>query len=261
MGDQKAIQVTYLFRFSPGETLVIRSGKEAILSDVLKYTLMDLLLKQVLVIEEIQRQPNPRDPIRTYKYIATGKDFAKYHFKPHERVFISIFQDNVQHRILFRNLVKIAYQNAKSAHAYFPLIIDNANLKLAFTRTAIQKVFGGFNYTSDGATIKKELEDEITELESGLPEIMRNERNRGLEMLRKIGGNLFLLRGMDFAISKEIDKELFDEMTSQKSNSSSGCWTSFNDYSDSFDSSCSSDVSSGCGGDSGCSGCGGCGGD
>jgi len=250
--------VTHLFRFSPAETLVIKSGEKAPLSDLLKYTLMDLLLKQVLIIEEIQRQPNPRDPIRTYKYITTGENFIKHPFKSHEIVFTSMFQENAEIKLLFRNLVKVAYQNAKSEYNYYPLLINSANLKAVFIRTFIQRIFGGFSYTSDGTTIKKELESEIAELETKLPEIIKNDKNRGLEILKKIGGNIFLLKGVDFALSKEIDKELFEEMSSQRT--SGGCWASFGDYSDTFDSSCSSDTSSGCGGDSGCSGCSGCGG-
>ena len=255
--------MTHLFRFSPAETLVIKSGEKAPLRDLLKYTLMDLLLKQVLIIEEVQRQPNPRDPIRTYKYITTGKNFITYPFKSHETVFTSIFQENVEIKLLFRNLVKVAYQRAKSERFYYPLLINNENLKVVFIRTFINKLFGGFSYSSDGTMVKKELESEIADLESNLPEIIKHDKNRGLEILKKIGGNIFLLKGIDFALSKEIDKELFEEMSSQGASGgcSSGCWTSFGDYSATFDRSCSSDTSSGCGGDSGCSGCGGCGGD
>ena len=102
---------------------------------------MDLLLKQVLIIEEVQRQPNPRDPIRTYKYITTGKNFIKYPFKSHEIVFTSMFQENVEIKLLFRNLVKVAYQSAKSERFYYPLLINSENLKVVFIQTFIQRHF------------------------------------------------------------------------------------------------------------------------
>jgi len=262
--------VKHLSRLTPAETLILKNGDKAPLSDLLKYTLMDLLLKQVLVIEEVQRQSNSRDPIRIYKYIAAGTNFVKYQFRSHEIVFLSMFQENAEIRLLFRNLVKVAYQNAKSQRQYYPLLINNVNLKAAFVKTIFHRIFGGFDYTEKGLLLKGELQNEISELEKTLPGFIKNDRNRGLEMLKTIGGNIFLLKGVDFAISKEIDEELFEEMSTKRRGSgcSSGCWSNFDDYSDTFDSSCSSDTGSGCGGDggcsgcsSGCSGCGGCGGD
>ncbi|MFM6346649.1 MAG: hypothetical protein ACKPFK_16080, partial [Dolichospermum sp.] len=86
-------------------------------------------------------------------------------------------------------------------------------------------------------------------------------------------GNIFLLKGLDFVIAKEIDEEFFRAIRKQNSeNSSCGTavyWADFDHYSRTFDSSCSADSTteggcsgdSGFGGDSGCSGCGGCGGD
>jgi hypothetical protein len=261
--------VKHLFNFTPAETLIVRSGEKTPLSDLLKYTLMDLLLKQVLSIEEVQRRPSPRDPVRTYKYVATGKNFVKYQFRPHEVVFLSMFRKDTSIRLLFRNLVKVAYQGAKSTRLFHPMITTNVNLKTSFYQTILQRIFGGFKHSAAGTILRKELEAEISQMEIHFPEIIKNNRDRGLEMLRSIGGNIFLMKGIDFALASEIDKELFEEMSLRRTSGgcSSGCWTGFDNYSDNFDSSCSSDIGSGCGGDSGCSGgsgcsgCGGCGGD
>lgn len=253
----------HLTKLTPAETLIIKSGDTTPLSDLLKYTLMDLLLKQVLIVEEVQRKPSPRDPIRTYKYVTTGKNFSKYLVRSHEIVFLSVFQKNLAIRVLFRNLVKVAYQNAKSERMYYPYLTTNLNLKDSFKTTIYQKLFGGFTYTDKGVKLKNEVQNEITELEKTFPSDISNDKKRGLEILKVIGGNIFLLSGLDFAIAKEIDKELFEEMSKYSTSGewSSGCWTSFDSYSDSFDNSCSSDTGTGDGGDSGCgSGCSGCGG-
>ena len=118
-----------LSNLTPAETLVIRNGELTPLKDLLKCTLMDLLLKQVLTIENIERQPSPRDPIRTYKYIAAGNNFSTYKPRLHEMVFISPFQKNSELRILFRNLVKVGYQNAKSERNYYSYLIQSDSLK------------------------------------------------------------------------------------------------------------------------------------
>jgi hypothetical protein len=260
----------HLSKLTPAETLIVKRGDSAPLNELLKYTLMDLLLKQVLTIEEVERQPSSHDPIKIYKYVTTGRVFNKYKLNPHEIVFISIFQRDPSVRILFRNLVKLSYQKAQSADNYYSYFITNsANLKGIFKSTIYQRIFGGFNYTDKGTQLKFEIEDEIKRLEEAFSFKRLSNDKRELETLRSIGGNIFLLNGLDFAISKEIDKELFEEISkSKRSDECSGCWTSFHGYSETFDSSCSSDTGhgesgdSGCSGsDSGCSGCGGCGGD
>src|SRR5688500_7078005 len=117
----------HLSKLTPAETLCLKNGPETPLQDLLKYTVMDLLLKQVLVLEEVQRQPNPRDPVRIYKYATTGRNFESYRSKRHERVFISPFQNDRALRILFRNMVKVGYQNAGSATDYHTVLIRNHN--------------------------------------------------------------------------------------------------------------------------------------
>jgi len=150
---------------------------------------------------------------------------------------------------------------------YYPSLTTNINLKASFNTTIYQRLFGGFTYTDEGVKFRNEVQNEITELENTFPRDISSDKKRGLETLKLIGGNIFLLSGLEFAITKEIDKELFEEMSNTSGEWSSGSWTSFDSYSDSFDNSCSSDTGhggdsgdSGCG--SGCSGCGGgCGGD
>jgi hypothetical protein len=256
--------VRHLSRLTPAETLIVKSGDTTPLKDLLKYTLMDLLLKQVLIIEEVQRQPSLRDPIRMYKYIMVGKNFGAYLVRPHEIVFLSVFQKNPKLKIVFKNLVKVAYQNAKSERLYYPFLTTNINLKDSFNTTIYHRLFGGFTYTDKGVKLKNEVQNEITELEKTFPDDISRDKKRGLETLKLIGGNIFLLDGLDFAITKEIDKELFQEVSTYNTYSEwgSGGWTSFDNYSDSFDNSCSSDTGhGGDSGDSGCSsGCGGCGG-
>ena len=46
----------YLSQLTPAETLIILKDKDTRLKEVLKVTLMDLLLKQVLKIEEVYKQ-------------------------------------------------------------------------------------------------------------------------------------------------------------------------------------------------------------
>jgi hypothetical protein len=257
-----------LSKLTPAETLLIKDGSQASVKELLKYTLMDLLLKQVLMIENVERhQPNMRDAARTYKYVSIGKNFNGYAALPHELAFLSTFQRNCDTRMLFRNCVQVGYQNAGSKTRLHRLIITSPELFEAFSASWLEKIFGLYNYTSHGLQLQKQVELEL----SGIAQVLRdsdaNERKVVVESLKSIGGNLFLLQVVDFALLREIDEELSKQLA-YHDNTGGGCsstWICFDTCNDDFDNSCSSDSgdSSGCSsGDSGCGGgCGGCGGD
>lgn len=252
----------YLSKLTPAETLIVLTGDKTPLSELLKYTFMDLLLKQVLSIKEVQEQASDRDPVRVIKYVREGENFNQHQDRLHESVILSVFQKTPDVSILFRNLVKIAYQNAKHKRHYYPQLTENSNLREAFSTSIFEKLFCKFSYTQKGKRMKAEVEQEISELTRSISALVATDKTRGIQLLKSIGGNMFLLKGLEFDIAKEIDRELMEEMSKRNSGSgcSSACWVYFGDYSDTFDSSCSSDSSTGCGGNSGCSGCGGCGG-
>jgi len=109
--------------------------------------------------------------------------------------------------------------------------------------------------------------EEMRELERELTILMVNEKEKAMEKLKMIGGNVFLLYGLNFAVLREIDEAFSKElMQPEAGGGCGGGWVTFDTYGSDFDSSCSADSSdsgSGCSsGDSGCGGgCGGCGGD
>lgn len=255
-----------LSKLTPAETLMVLKGNGATLKDMLKYTMMDLFLKQILTIEDVKRQPSKRDPVRVYKYVSIGKHFTNYKHLPHELVFLSAYQKNSGIRILFRNCIKMGYENAFSERAFCKILISSQQLKDAFTTSFLRKLFGGgFSYTSTGIQLKTQVETQIQELEKTLPAQINTDKQKALATLKQIGGNVFLLNGLEFALLKEIDEELIKELKKAGTNGGcgTGCWTTFDTYGHDFDSSCSSDTGgSTCSGDGGCSsGCGGCGGD
>jgi hypothetical protein len=252
-------------QFTPAETLFIRDGSSAMLKDLLRLTLMDLLLKQVLTIEEVERQPSPRDPVRTYRYISKGKTFFGHKTLPHENVFISAFDPTKERKVLFRNVVKISYENAESFKSYQTRLMESPNLHNLFERSFIQSIFGRFTYSAQGQSVQKEVLQNISQLESIIPNLMAHERAKGIEILKSIGGNVFLLKGLDFALAREIEEIILQESSKRKAagGCATGCFVIYTDYSKEFDSSCSTESGSdgsgcsGCSGDSGCSGCGG----
>jgi hypothetical protein len=257
-----------LSTLSPGETLVVLQGRTTIVKDVLKYTMMDLLLKGVLALEDVQRQSHPRDRARQYRYVSTGKNFKDYSPLNHELVFLTGFRKSNSMRFLFKSFVQAADQNAGSHRLYLTRITSSTALLPAFSKSLIDRLTGDFKYSQHGVDLKKSIEEEKEHLERTLPDLMIKDKPKALEILRLIGGNIFLLSGLEFELLKEIDELLMRELV-EPTEGGYGCFSIFDTLGDSHHSSgghdsdggCSSDGGgdSGCG-SSGCSGCGGCGG-
>lgn len=249
---------------TPAESLLLRKGDITPKFEMLKLTLMDLLLKQVLRIETEEHQSNSRDPVRALQYVMPGENFKGYAALPHELVYLTDFQKSKDLRMSFRDCVRIGFENSESEKKMQHTVRLTPSLTNAFEQSFIQKLIGGFDYTDKGFSKRLQLEHEIRSLEETIPALLQIHREQALEELKKIGGNIFLLHGLGLVLLADIEREFFKNIPAYEATSGcgSGCGTIYsNDFdgaypsdSDSGDSGCSS-------GDGGCSGCGGCGGD
>lgn len=254
-------QVKHLSTLTPAETLLVLEADHAPWNELLKVTFMDLLLKQVIQIEEVEKQPSRHDPIRIYKYIAPGKNFLDYKPLSHERVFLAIFQKEFRVRVLFQNLVKIGFEKAESVGHYQSTIAKSPSLKSHITKRWFQVFTDGITITDAGFELKRNLQKEINYLEREFSRMLTQKPQQAFNLLKLVKGNIFLLSTIDFDLMHQLDRELLEQFKNYKrgDNTQGGCtWTTFDSGCSS--SGCSND-SSGCSSDSGCSsGCSGCGG-
>ncbi|MBY0425618.1 MAG: hypothetical protein K2Q22_08285, partial [Cytophagales bacterium] len=163
----------------------------------------------------------------------------------------------------------------KSKSNYHLTVVKSPRIERYFTINFIQSIFGGFSINDEGLNLQDKIKKEIENLETELPEIIKNDKAQALHILNTIGGNIFLLKNIDFTLLKQIDSEILAEMNKKEKENISGGGCSSEDSGcygcSTWDSACSSWTSSGCNGTgcsdstssgcSGCSGCGGCGGD
>ncbi|EDP96177.1 hypothetical protein U8527_14795 [Kordia algicida OT-1] len=277
-----------LSTIAPAETILIQQGSAAQLKNLLKFTFMDLLLKKVLKIVEVEKQPHPRDEVRVYTYVETGKNFEKYTAKNHELIFLRPFKEEASIQILFKHYVKIIYEASNGKKGYRESIRSSKELQPYFSQTFFISLFRVIKLTNEGKNVQQEVVSYLQEVNLQINDLLENNQKKALELLIAIGGNIFLLQNLDFDLLRKIDKELIKQQKTLHANVDSydDSWifyvdfyddnylfdysfdennsfdTFFNDTMDSFDSefdasSCSS-WDSGC--NSGCSSCGGCGG-
>jgi hypothetical protein len=249
--------MNYLATLKPAQILVIKDGKDASNVDLLKSTLLDLLLKQVLKIEKSTRQASANDPIVTYNYVAIGPAFSSYKYDEYEEVFLSPFLKHNTLQVLFRKLVIIGYENAYKNASFKDRIVKSHDIKPFVKRNILQKLIGGFTLTDAGLQAKTEINRQLAYTEEKL---LTADGTSRVELLKPLFGNILLLQGLPEGVFAEFDDVIGKEFYEKEESTDSGCgiWIGVDSYSDGFDSGCSSHGSDG-GGDSGCSGCSGCG--
>ena len=277
-----------LSKITPAETILIQQGSTAQLKNLLKFTFMDLLLKKVIKIVDVEKQPHPRDGVRVYTYVEAGKNFEKYTAKAHESIFLSSFANEASIQILFKHFVKAAYEASGGKKSYRESIKSSNELRPYFNESFFISLFRFIKLTDDGKKVERAITSYLQEVNLKINDLLENDQQKALELLIAIGGNIFLLQNLNFDLLKKLDKELIKQQKAlHTGNDSHGdSWIFYTDFydddylfdhnfgeNDSFDSffydtmdsfdsefdasSCSS-WDSGC--NSGCSSCGGCGG-
>ncbi|QCE40953.1 hypothetical protein [Psychroserpens sp. NJDZ02] len=265
-----------LSKITPAETLLIQDGFFVEFKDLMKFTFIDLLLKKIIKIKEVHQKPHPRDKhIRTYTYVTSGKNFKKYKPKNHELIYLSPFNKNRSLQILFKNFIKMAYDNSNGSWSYKKLTRSNIEINPYFKQTSLLNLFRINKLTAKGVKLKKGITNYLNTIDNNINHLLHEDKKKGLELLLSIGGNIFLLENLDFQLLKTIDKELLNQqkvLYNDTYNTDSDWWLyigffedqyMFDSYFDDFDATLNSfnsefDSSSCSSCDSGCSSCGGC---
>jgi uncharacterized membrane protein YgcG len=262
----------FLNNLTPAESYFLLKDEDASQKELLKLTLIDLLLKNVLRTYESNIEYSDEDNNNPITYVAISDNFWSYQALEHEMIFLSTFKVNNSIQVLFSNMVKIGYKKSISEKKLHKLLTQSPNLKGCYHRNLLQQIFGGYSITENGEKMRAKIKKEVDSLNKELPAIIAENQLSSLEKINLLKGNIFILKDVNYDIFKQFDNELLEQYRISDAsffiNSFTGDPTLlFEDLSSVFDSSCSSD--SGCssgdsgwsGGDSGCSsGCSGCGG-
>ena len=233
-----------LSKLKPAETILIMEGSKSEMSELLKLTFLDLLIKQVLETSILSQRRNESYKAGLYKYVTKGRNFQHYNPFSHELVFLSPYRKSGSIKVLIQHLIRMGFQNAGSRSEYFSLLRNLPNMRLYFKQNLFQSLFGSFSLSQEGRILRDQLKEEIVKLEKDLPLLIVRNKEKALQILNSIGGNILLLKNIDIVLLNQLEPEIIAETIREFRNadhygfSESGC-TNF---------------SSGC---SGCSGCGG----
>lgn len=240
---------------TPAETSFIISKGNTTHKLFIRYTFMDLLLKGVLTIVEIEKNNTK------YPYVSAGPNYNNYKAFAYEESFLNSFRFNEGLQASLKNYITIIRPLTKR---FKRQIAQTPHISGLFYRTWLQHaLIGGYTYTPAGVAAATELNSVIKNADE---KYKLNKQDGEIRAL--LGNNIILLPNFSSEYLTVFDDEL-------KRNEAAGVITGGGayygtdfEYFDSgstggFDAAFGSDSGSSDSsgdGDSGCSGCSGCGG-
>ena len=96
----------YISTYTPAENLMLASGPNVQLKELLKGTFLDLLIKGVLTVTEVEKYIASRNMTFVYRYVSQGPGFKVYRPHEHEVLFINALK-NHKDPVLLRHYIKI----------------------------------------------------------------------------------------------------------------------------------------------------------
>ncbi|MFK7814667.1 MAG: hypothetical protein AB8B59_19380 [Maribacter sp.] len=211
--------ISRLSRIKPAGTKLILEPKTDLI-ELLKLTLFDLTLKQVLIIKKVLKKSHPKDTrLREYTIVKTGKNFEKYQPDIFEEYFTKRIDKNSYFQL--KVYLRAICEEIPTESQYKFEIIRSLKIKDLFKRDFFSIVFTMFKTNSNGKKLKSDITVYLDEVERNVLNLIENEPEKALELVLFLQGNIFLLKNLKFkfqeiqklgsAIRRTTDNEYFDD--------------------------------------------------
>ncbi|VXB14884.1 hypothetical protein [Maribacter litoralis] len=191
-----------LSELKPAATKLILEPKTELI-ELLKLTLFDLTLKQVLRIKKTQLKSHPRDPyLREYVTVETGKNFTKYKPNKFEEYFTGLIDEDSYFKL--KPYLRAIFKKIPSEYQYKKEIVRDLKLKSYFKSDLVSSIFSLFKTNFKGNNLKKELQEYLDEVDENIVTFIENEPNKALELILFLQGNIFLLKNLKFELLEKL---------------------------------------------------------
>jgi len=213
---------------TPAETWMILKPTWSLREDLLKYTIIDLILKKVLLIKkELLIRKYQRVKPKDYFFVKKGENFDSYSPQIHEQIITRFFGRSDD-----RYLIKVLLYNLYNVTEKLDLIKKNLVSKVLkkkgiMPQFSIANMFSSYQLTTKGKQKQHEIKSLLTNADKQI-HIWTRDSNSIKSMFNKLGTNFILLKNLNFEISKTIKKTISD-LDKQIFDDSYG-WDSFLEY-------------------------------
>ncbi len=185
-----------LSELKPAATkLILEPGVDLV--ELLKLTLFDLTLKQVLIIKKVLRKAHSRDPhLREYVVVETGKNFSKYSPNAFEEYFTSIIDEDSYYQL--KSYLREIAKEVPPKFRYKQQIIQDAKIKDLFKRDLISSLFPWIRTNARGEQLRADISSYLNEADLHIGDLIDSDPDKALELILFLQGNIFLLKNLKF---------------------------------------------------------------
>lgn len=191
-----------LSELKPAGTKLILEPKTELI-ELLKLTLFDLTLKQVLIIKKSLKRSHPRDPhLREYVIVETGKNYSKY--KPNK--FEEYFTERIDEDSYFqlKAYLRAIFKEIPSEYKHKKEIVRNLNINDLFKSDLVSSIFSWLKVNPKGNELKKDIAEYLNEVDDNIGNLIENEPDKALELVLFLQGNIFLLKNLKFELLEKL---------------------------------------------------------
>jgi uncharacterized membrane protein YgcG len=193
--------VDYLYRFTPAEILILRDGYDVKLSDIFKFTFVDLIYKKVICFDLLQHFE-----VKTKFFISISKglNYHQYNANQHEVNFKLTIKNH--ERLLLNEYVRDYLKKSKNGNQIINSIIEQ-QLEGCFDRSFLDGLFNRYKRNEHAKVLYRNIETELRILEA---ELQKNNvvSEENIKQLTSLNGNILFLNKDTCPIIKDIEKEI-----------------------------------------------------
>ena len=192
-----------LENIKPSATKLLLDGAGIDVLDVIKFTFFDLIIKQVLSVKKELRRSHPRDPnLREYSIVETGVKFSGYEADPFESYFVRIIDENSFYHLL--GYLKKVYNDLPSNYSCYRYVIKGSKVQQKFHHNLITMIFRWTFLNRRGKRFRKVVRAYLKEIDDTILELLDNEPEKALQLIRSLKGNIFLLKTIKFELFEKL---------------------------------------------------------
>lgn len=200
-----------LNQISPAESYVLVHKSRADYGELVKCTLLDLCLRQVIepkkLVKEIQsRSRSGRIRRRTINYFIKGSMFSKSKLKTYESSMLRPFLEKENPKISISKLTNHIQEVFPNERLLQQTVVNSSFIKDLKKFSLISK----FKWNEEGNKLSSYIKYRLDEINEMLPNI--NDKQRATELFQELGGNIFLLINFKFELMELIDAHLVEPL-------------------------------------------------
>ncbi len=173
------------------------------LTELLKLTLFDLILKKVLVIKKVLKKPHPREPYLTeYTIVETAENFEKYNPNQYEKYFTK--RINKESCFQLKVFIRAIFKEIETESKYKNEIIRDLKIQDLFKRDFISVSFSIFNTNQKGNKLKIEISEYLEEVDRNIENLIEHEPEKALKSVMMTKGNIIPLINLKFELIEKL---------------------------------------------------------